>query len=234
LSRIEDDRRRSRTTEDDHAMNDRPDHTIFRELLNLELDGCLTAEQRARLDRHLADCPECRAERDQLVALADLLQRSALPVQPDFSRRVMAAMPPAGWESRHPRTWTFPVAAFGVLLAAGAGLLGAGSARVGSAYGVLSALGGLLQAALVAGVGVTAASWRWFEMFVEQLLASTTSLIVFGVFVVCLNLVLFSLIRRGGAAGRRGARAVAGAPSAGPGGSQRSQRPPYAGGGAPR
>jgi hypothetical protein len=208
-------------------MNDRPDHTLFRELLNLELDGCLTAEQQVRLQRHLLDCPECRAEREQLLALADLLQRSALEVRPDFSRRVMAAMPPAGWESRHPRTWSFPVAAFGALLAAGAGLLGAGSARLGSAYGVLSALGGLLQAALVAGVGVTAASWRWFEMFVEQLLASPASLIVFGVFVVCLNLVLFSLIRRGG---RRAAR-VAAAPPAGAGG---PPRPPYAGGGTPR
>ena len=213
-------------------MNDRPDHTVFRELLNLELDGCLAAEQRAHLDRHLAGCPECRAEREQLLGLADLLQRSALPVQPEFSRRVMAALPPAGWESRHPRTWSFPAAACGLLLAAGAALLGAGSARLGSAYGVLSALGGLLQAALVAGVGVTAASWRWFEMFVEQLLASTTSLIVFGVFVVCLNLVLFSLIRRGG---RRGAGAAAAVPPRGAGGgSPRSPRPPYAGGGAPR
>jgi predicted anti-sigma-YlaC factor YlaD len=225
------------------AMNDRPDHTVFRELLNLELDGCLTAEQRVRLERHLAGCPECRTEREQLAALDDLLQRSALPVQPDFSRRVMAAMPPAGWESRHPRTWSFPVAAFGLLLAAGGALLGAGSARVGSAYGVLSALGGLLQAALVAGVGVTAASWRWFEMFVEQLLSSTTSLVVFGVFVVCLNLVLFSLIRRGAAGGRRGARAAAAAPPVRADASRRSRRsprpprppaPPYAGGGTPR
>src|SRR5579864_1682723 len=186
-------------------MNDRPDHTAFRELLNLDLDGRLTDEQRVRLDQHLDGCPECRAEREQLLAVADLLQRSALVVQPDFSRRVMAAMPPAGWEARHPRTWSFPIAAFGALLAAGAALLGAGSAHLGSAYGVVSALGGLAQAAVVAGVGVTAASWRWFEMFVEQLLASPASLVVFGVFVVCLNLVLFSLIRRGG---RRGAAAV--------------------------
>jgi hypothetical protein len=192
-------------------MNDSPEHTAFRELLNLELDGRLTAKQRVRLDQHLDGCPECRAEREQLVALADLLQRSALVVQPDFSRRVMAAMPPAGWESRHPRTWSFPIAAFGMLLAAGALLLGAGSTRLGSAYGVLSALGGLARAALVAGVGVTAASWRWFEMFVEQLLGSPASLIVFGVFVVCLNLVLFSLIRRSG----RRAGAVSAVPPAG-------------------
>ncbi len=202
-------------------MNDSPEHTAFRELLNLELDGRLTAEQRVRLDQHLDGCPDCRAEREQLLALADLLQRSALVVQPDFSRRVMAAMPPAGWESRHPRTWSFPIAAFGVLLAAGALLLGAGSTRLGSAYGVLSALGGLARAALVAGVGVTAASWRWFEMFVEQLLGSPASLIVFGVFVVCLNLVLFSLIRR---SARRGEGAVSAAPEAGSAGAAGNRR----------
>jgi hypothetical protein len=179
------------------------DHATVRDLLNLELDGCISAEQQARLDEHLAGCPECRAERDQLAGLAGLLQRSALPVQTDFRQRVMAALPAAGWESRHPRTWTFPAAVLVALLGAGAALLGAGSARSGSAYGVLTALGGLLRAALAAGIGVTAASWRWFELFVEQLLASPASLVMFGVFVVCLNLLLLSLIRR-----RRGARAA--------------------------
>jgi len=190
-------------------MNDRPDHTLYRDLLNLELDGCLTDGQQARLATHLASCPECAAERDQLQAMAGLLQRSALIVQPDFKQSVMASLPAAGWESRHPRSWSFPAAAFAVLLVAGASLLGTGSSRhggVGSAYGVLAALGGLLRAAVVAGVGVTTASWRWSEMFVEQLLASPMSLTMFGVFVVCLNLVLFSLIRRG--TGRHGSGAV--------------------------
>ena len=203
-------------------MNERPDHTLYRDLLNLELDGCLTAGEQARLAAHLAACPECVAERDQLRAVAGLLQRSALAVRPDFRQRVMVSLPAAGWESRHPRTWSFPVAALAVLLAAGAGLLGAGSAhpgRAASAYGVLSALGGLLRAALVAGVGVTAASWRWSEMFVGQLLASPMSLTMFGVFVVCLNLVLVSLIRRG--TGRHGSGAATPAPGAGLGAAAR-------------
>jgi len=205
-------------------MNERPDHTHYRELLNLELDGCLNVEQRARLAAHLAACPECLAERGQLRAVSTLLERSALAVQPDFKQRVMASLPAAGWESRHPRTWSFPVAALVVLLAAGASLLGAGSARsggggAGSAYGLLAALGGLLRAALVAGVGVTAASWRWSEMFVEQLLASPMSLTMFGVFVVCLNLVLVSLIRR--STGRHGSSAAAAAPGAGLGAAAR-------------
>jgi hypothetical protein len=198
------------------------DHSFFRELMHLELDGCATAEQQAHLARHLAGCPECRAERDQLAGLAGLLQRSTLAVQPDFRARVMGSLPPAGWESQHPRTWSFPVAVLVALLGIGASLLGAGSARLGSAYGVLSALGGLARAAVVAGVGVTAASWRWVEMFVEQLVASPVSLTMFAVFVVCLNLVLFSLIRR-----RRGSAATAASAStaAGPRGGRGDGRP---------
>jgi hypothetical protein len=194
-------------------MNDSPDHTLYRDLLNLELDGCLTGGQQARLATHLASCPECAAERDRLRAMTALLQQSAIIVKPDFKQSVMASLPAAGWESRHPRTWSFPAAAFAALLVAGASLLGAGSARhgaAGSAYGVLAALGGLLRAAVVAGVGVTTASWRWSEMFVEQLLSSPMSLTMFGVFVVCLNLVLFSLIRRG--TGRHGSGALSASP----------------------
>ncbi|HXO43326.1 MAG TPA: zf-HC2 domain-containing protein [Thermoanaerobaculia bacterium] len=223
-------------------MNEKPDHTLYRELLNLELDGCLNVEQRGRLAAHLAACPECLAERDQLRALTGLLERSALAVEPDFKQRVMASLPASGWESRHPRTWSFPVAALVALLAAGAGLLGAGSARhhpggggggAASAYGVLAALGGLLRAALVAGVGVTTASWRWSEMFVEQLLASPMSLTMFGVFVVCLNLVLVSLIRRGaGRHGSHGSSAAAAAP--GPGQGAAARRGSYRGGRATR
>jgi Putative zinc-finger len=197
----------------------RPDHTIFRDLLNLELDGCLSDAERAHLERHLAGCPECRAERGELLALAGLLEGSHLPVQPGFADRVMASLPAAGWESRHPRTWAVPVAVCAALLAAGAGLLGAGSSRLGSAYGVARALAGLLRAALLAGIGFTTASWRWFGLFVEQLLASPMSLVVFGVFVVCLNLVLVSLVRR-----RRGAAASSGAGSRGRPGSRESGR----------
>jgi anti-sigma factor RsiW len=180
----------------------RPDHTLYSDLLNLEIDGCLTAEQQARLDEHLAGCEACRAERAELLALSGLLERSRLPVAGGFRERVMGALPPSGWESRYPRTWTFPVAVLCILAAAGVGLLGAGSARPpaagrgGSFYGVLAALAGMLRASLVAGVGFTTASWRWFGMFVEQLLGSSMNLAMFGVFVVCLNLLLFSLIRR--------------------------------------
>jgi anti-sigma factor RsiW len=207
-----------------------PDHAIFRELLDLELDGSLSAEQQARLDGHLAGCPECRAERGELLALAGLLERSRLAVQPGFRDRVMESLPAAGWESRHPRTWTFPAAVLAALLAAGAGLLGTGSARLGTAYGVFSALAGMVRAAVVAGIGFTTASWRWFAMFVEQLLASPVSLVIFGIFVICLNVVLFSLVRR-----RRGAHASPASPgSRTTSGASERRRRRRGGGTAPR
>ena len=193
-------------------MNDRPDHTTFRELVNLEADGSLNAADLARLDAHAAECDECRGERAELRALADFLQQGQLPVRADFHQRVMEALPPAGWEARHPRTWTFPAAVFAALLGSGVALLGLGSPRLGSAYNLMAAVGGMMRAALVAGIGFTTASWRWFGMFVEQLLASPMSLVMFGVFVVSLNLVLMSLIRR------RRASQPAGAP--GPFGAQ--------------
>jgi hypothetical protein len=186
-----------------------PDHTLYSDLLNLEVDGILTADQQGRLDEHLAACAACRAERAQLLGLADLLQRSQVTVQPGYRERVMAALPAAGWESRHPRTWALPAAAFVALVGAGAGLLGAGSARLGSTYGIFAALAGMLRAALVAGIGFTTASWRWCGMFVQQLLVSPMSLVMFGVFVLSVNLLLVSLVRR-----RRSAHAgaVAGRP----------------------
>jgi hypothetical protein len=173
-----------------------PDHTLYADLLNLEVDGALSGEQQARLDEHLADCAECRAERENLAGLAGLLQRSRLPVQPAFGERVMAALPAAGWESRHPRTWALPAAACATLLAAGVCLLGLGSAHLGSVYGIFTALAGMLRAALVAGIGFTTASWRWCGMFVQQLLVSPLSLVMFGVFILSLNLLLVSLVRR--------------------------------------
>src|SRR5258708_18589920 len=132
----------------------RPGERHFRDVQGPGVDGGLAAEQQASLDRHLSGCPECRAEGDELLALAGLLRRSRLAVQPGFRERVMAALPAAGWEARHPRTWSFPAAVCAALLGVGLFLLGAGSPRLGPAYGVVSALGGLLRAALMAGIGL--------------------------------------------------------------------------------
>jgi anti-sigma factor RsiW len=172
----------------------RPDHDTFREWLNLEADGALAPERRAPLEEHLAVCAECRAERDALLALAALLDGHRAAVRPELRARVMASLPPVGWESRSPRTWAFPAAVFALL--AGISLFAVGGGSHSSVFSALEAFTGLLSATAVAGAGLIAASWKGLGLAFGELFSSTMSMVVFGVFVLCLNLVLFSLLRR--------------------------------------
>jgi|SRR6185369_4515484 len=173
----------------------RPDHSTYREWLNLDADGALPAESRARLDEHLAACPECRAERAELFALSNLLQRSSVPVRPDFRQQVMSSLPSAGWESRSPRTWAFPAAVF-VLLAGVAAFTMGGRGAHSSLLSALTAVAGMFRASAVAGAGLISASWKGLGMAFAATLSSPMSLGAFGVFVLCVNLVLVSLLRR--------------------------------------
>lgn len=173
----------------------RPDHNTYREWLTLDADGMLDAKERALLDGHLASCADCRGEREENLALGALLQRSALPVRADFRESVMSALPTAGWEARSPRAWRFTAAVI-VLLALAAALLAAGSAPASSGLGTLAAVGGMLQAAAVAGAGLLGASWKGIGMVLDKVIASPVSLGAFGFLVLCLNLFLVSLIRR--------------------------------------
>ena len=54
----------------------------------------------------------------------------------------------------------------------------------------------MFQATVLAGSGLLAASWKGFGLVFEEMLASPMSLGMFGVFVLCLNLLLVSMIRR--------------------------------------
>src|SRR3954451_588378 len=177
----------------------RPDHNTYREWLALDADGMLDGEERSLLDDHLASCADCRREREKSLALDALLQRSALPVRADFRDAVMSALPTAGWEARSPRAWRFTAAVI-VLLGA---LAAAG-------LGTLAAVGGMVQAAVVAGAGLLGASWKGIGMVVDKVIASPVSLGAFGFLVLCLNLFLVSLIRRkrpaGAAAAQRSGR----------------------------
>ncbi|HEX3556802.1 MAG TPA: zf-HC2 domain-containing protein [Thermoanaerobaculia bacterium] len=176
----------------------RPDHSTFREWLNLDADGMLAPEERARLEEHLAGCEECRREREELIAFEKLLERSALPVRSGFADAVMAALPAAGWEARSPRTWRFPLAVAAMLMLV-AGLMMAGStsgASAPSGLAALDAVGGMLRAATLAGAGLLGASWKGIGLIVEDVIASPVSLGAFGFLVLCLNLLLVSLVRR--------------------------------------
>jgi len=173
----------------------RPDHNTYREWLNLDADGDLPREQRSELDAHLAACAECRAEREGLIAFAALLAKARIPVQADFHSRVMSALPSAGWESRSPRTWAFP-AAVCALLAAVAGITMGTRGSHSSVLAALTAVAGMLRASAVAGLGLIEASWKGLGLAFSAALSSPMSLGAFGIFVLCLNLVLFSLLRR--------------------------------------
>ena len=173
----------------------RPDHSTYREWLNLDVDGLLAGGEKNRLEEHLATCAECRREREELTALEKLVRRSAIAVRPDFRTAVMSSLPAAGWEGRAPRTWRFPAAVF-VLLGLAAALLVAGSASAPSGLTALLAVGGMFRAAALAGAGLLAASWKGIGLIVEEVIASPVSLGAFGFLVLCLNLLLISLIRR--------------------------------------
>jgi hypothetical protein len=175
---------------------DRRDHTTYREWLDLEADGCLEEWQRSELDQHAAGCAECRREREQLAALATLLRGSRLPAAAGFQARVMAALPAAGWEGRHPRTWGLPAALVVALGVFAALVLGQGSAALGTASSALAAVAGMLGAAVTAGAGLLNASWKGLGLVIQEGLASRTAMIVFGVLVLSVNLLLISLVRR--------------------------------------
>ncbi len=175
----------------------RPDHSTFQEWLNLDADGRLAPEDRARLEQHLAGCAECRLEREELAAFQSLFERTAVPVRSDFADSVMAALPHAGWEGRSPRTWQFPVAVAAMLmLVAGFLIAGSSSASVPSGLAAVDALGGMMRAAALAGAGLLGASWKGIGLIVENIISSPVSLGAFGFLVLCLNLLLISLVRR--------------------------------------
>jgi len=134
----------------------------YLEWIELALDGELGAEERALLDRHLDGCESCRLEFESSYRLGERLRAAAIPVRPGFTAEVMAALEPAPWEARAPRSWWLPLAA---LLAVGGGaavLFGVGTAGLGNdgaGFGALFALADLFRAAFVAGSGLAIASW---------------------------------------------------------------------------
>lgn len=66
-----------------------PDHSRYRELLGASLLGELQPEERAELARHLAGCPECRAESELLGETADRLGGGGAEPPPDLEDRVV-------------------------------------------------------------------------------------------------------------------------------------------------
>lgn len=173
-------------------------------MMNLE-DGATSREGIEDLELEIGARSELPPrERAALARVSGLLAESRIAVRPDFRTAVMAALPPAGWESRHPRTWSFPLAACfllatfaasGVVFVLGGGSAsgaGAGSSLLGAAV----AIGNLLQAAVLAGAGLLTATWKGFGLAIGEALSSPLRMILFGAVVLGLNLLLISLLRR--------------------------------------
>ncbi len=137
-------------------------HERYREWIELELDEQLGDVEAEELAMHLAGCAACRRERDASARLFARLDSARLAVRPRFAMEVLAALEPAPWEARAPRSWKLPVAvltAVGGLAAVLFGLGAAGFQPQGGSSGALAALLDLFRAALVAGSGLASASW---------------------------------------------------------------------------
>ncbi|HVF60425.1 MAG TPA: zf-HC2 domain-containing protein [Thermoanaerobaculia bacterium] len=174
-------------------------HEVYEEWVEMEADGLLTPERRARLEAHAAECARCRDERRALARLGALLRETEVAVEPGFRERVVERLPAAGWEGRHPRTWRLPFAAFALLGGLAAALLGGTSAQLGpevSVVAALAALGEMARAALLAGAGLLGASWKGVGLAMAELLDSPLDVAALGFLVLCLDLLLISLLRR--------------------------------------
>lgn len=165
--------------------------------LHLDLDDRLGAEQRDLLRAALRRDPSLARERRELARLDSMLTDSRVPVGPEFTQQVMSALPPAGWEARHPRGWSFAAGLLLLLGSLSAALVGMGSARVqegGSFLTALAAVGDMFRSAALAGAGLLGASWKGLGLAMGDLLAgSLGSVVALGALVLCLNVLFISL-----------------------------------------
>lgn len=187
----------------------RTDHTTFREWLDLEADGALAPADGRRLAAHLAECADCRAERERLARLHESLAASRVAVADGFRERVMTALPEAPWERRVAAAGNWLRA--GVVGAALAGLSvalfalsGARLEAGGSLAGALAAVGDMLVTAAIAGAGLLGASWTGIGLVVGDLFRrSPGTLAAVALLAVFLAALTVSLVRRPRTAERR-------------------------------
>lgn len=173
------------------------DREMLTELLDLDVDAGLSELEKARLEVGLAAHGDLVSERRRLEALHSLMRESAIPVRPDFRGQVMAQLPSPAWQPSSVPVWALPLAMLLLAGVAGAFVLSFASPSAGPIAGTGLALFDFFQVTALAGAGLIAASWRGLGLGLEELIASSgMSLVALVVFVACLNLLFFSMLRR--------------------------------------
>jgi anti-sigma factor RsiW len=172
--------------------------TALLEAIDLEVEGELEPARRAALQAQLAGDPALEQERVRSAQLQRLLATSRVAADPELARRVMQALPAAGWEARSPRHWVVPALLFLALLVASLVVVGgAGSAAGLPVAATVSALADSFATAAVAGAGLLGASWRGVGLVVGSLLsASASTLVAALVAVMGINLLVLQMLRR--------------------------------------
>ena len=67
-------------------------HESYEILISAQLDGALSPEEEAQLEKHLASCPACRRVRAELEGVHALLLGAAAPTPPQFSDRILSGL----------------------------------------------------------------------------------------------------------------------------------------------
>ncbi len=170
-------------------------HQDYRELLQMQADGELSRLESQQLDRHLAACADCRRERQELARLDQLLVAASVPVRDGFRDEVVAALPSAAWQSRHPASWAAGVALV-VALGGGAFALTSGAGvSVSPLAEIFVAVLDLFRSSLLAGAGLLDASWRGLGLALGRLFdGSLVNLAAFGVFVLGVDALFLRLL----------------------------------------
>jgi anti-sigma factor RsiW len=194
-----------------YEVSEMDQHQEYRDLLQIQADGELSRLEGQRLERHLSGCAACRAERRELARLDELLGAASVPVRPGFRDEVMAALPDAAWQSRHPTSWAAG-AVLALLLGGGAFVLTSGAGVTSSPLAeIFVAVFDLFRSSLVAGAGLLDASWRGVGLALGRLFdGSLLNLVAFGVFVIGVDALFLRLllktrrkVRQAAAAGDR-------------------------------
>ena len=124
-----------------------------------------------------------------------LLTSSRVEVDPALKGRVLAALPPAAWESRKPASWS--VAAVLLALIGGASVALAALGGASPIAGTILGLVDMLRSATLTGAGLLTASWQGVGMAIQDSLgASPLALAAFGIVVAGLDVLFLRFLLR--------------------------------------